>query len=436
MSELVFLWYLLLTAATMWIGVRAYGTWINHITMYGLVWGIQLSLFELKLIQYPDLSVETLFFIFGAWAIFVLAALTFRNFYGQKLTVGYRAESTNFKVLTAVLVALTLIGAIGTLQHWMILLRMFGSVKSVVINANLLYAFRRSEAGFPGMWPYIDAVSLAADFLGGYYAGLRRKPMVLGILPFVVELINAIAAFGRSRLLIGAILWGTAFFLPHLRTQKSSWESKKKTIIMVLAVLGLFVFGMEFVRMFRGVNEKFHGETSSLSNMKGLGFVTPSIYLYLSSDVAVLNKFLEYEFDGRIEHTPVGGNTFAPFYRIFAKLGLSQTVLEYQKTYAVPVSTNTASYLRELYADWGIGGALFVVYLLGASCSIAVEAYRRRRSLVLLALVGHLFVIVFFTFIVQATREGYWFVSFFFSMIGAAIVDRSSRRVDLGPNGR
>ncbi len=410
----------------MWIGVRAFGRWINHITIYGMVWGIQVILFEMRLIAYHALSFETTMFIFGSWAVFVFSSLTIRNFYSNKMPETRALPAPRHDVLTIVLVTLTLIGAIGTYQHWTVLLRMFGSVKGVVFNANLMYALRREEGGIPGMWPYVDSVSLAADFVGGYFAGLRRRPILLAVAPFIVELANAIAAFGRSRLLIGIILWGTAFFFTQVKKQATERSARWKQVVLLASILIIFIFGMEFIRQFRGMRESFSGETTSLSHMNGVGLITPSIYLYLSSDVAVLNKFLNYEFSGRVEHTPIGGNTFAPFFRLFAKIGLTDPVLEYQKSYSVPASTNTASYLRELYADWGIGGTLFFVYLLGAFCSVAVEAYRRRKSLTLLAIVAHLHVAVFFSFFVQVSRLGYWIVSLVFAVIASMIIDKYS----------
>ncbi len=428
MPELTIAIYVLIMVVTIWLGVRVYGRWINHITIYGVVWGTQIILFQMKFIAYPNLSSETIIFIFGAWTVFVVASLTFRSFYSGQRSVVKELPVGDNNVLLVILLGVTLIGAAGVYQHWTILLKMFGSVKNVIVNANILYSFRRKEAGIPGMWPYVDSISLSADFLGGYFAGMRRRPILFGILPLIVELLNAIAAFGRSRLVIGAILWSTAFFLPQMKKQAIDPMVLRKRIILLASVLLIFIFGMEFVRTFRGVNESLSGESRSLSRLKGIGFVTPSIYLYLSSDVAVLNKFLNYEFSGITEQTPVGGNTFAPFYRIFAKFDLTPSVLEYQKSYTVPVSTNTGSYLRELYADWGIFGAMVAVYLLGALCSVALEAYLQSKSLVLLAIISHLYVVVFFTFAVQATRLGYWVVSLIIAVIGSLIIEKLSAK--------
>jgi oligosaccharide repeat unit polymerase len=427
MPELTTFIYIIVTVGTIWLGVRVYGRWINHITIYGVVWGTQIILYQLRLIKYPDLSLETTVLIFGAWAIFVISSLTIRNFYSAKEAPIEKPRKANSRLITIVLTGLIVVGTIGTLQHWMVLIRTFGGVKSVIINGNLVYSALRSESGIPGMWPYIDSVTLSADFFGGYFAGLRQRPVLLGIVPIFVELAEAISGFGRARLVIGTVLWGSAFFLPHLKRAKMGRHGLIKRAILITLIITIFAFGMEFVRSFRGARETFSGETTALSHVRGIGFITPSIYLYLSSDVAVLNKFLDYEFAGKVEHTPVGGNTLGPFFRFFAKFGIVDPMPAYQKFYAVPVGTNTGSYLRELYADWGILGTLVAVYLLGALTSWAFEVYHRKKTLVSLAFLSHLYVVVFFSFAVQGTSVTYWLISLVASMLAASIVDKPGK---------
>ena len=85
MPELTLTLYVFVAVATVYCGVYVYRRWINHITIYGIMWGLQIILFQIRLIKYPDLSLETTLFIFGAWVVFVLASLTFRTFYsGQE----------------------------------------------------------------------------------------------------------------------------------------------------------------------------------------------------------------------------------------------------------------------------------------------------------------------------------------------------------------
>ena len=423
MSELTEFIYVFITLATIWLGLRVYGRWTNHISIYGVVWGTQIILYEVRLIDYYPVSTEAKVFVFGSWLVFVVASLTFRNHYRSDSPVRSASPPRN-DVFLFVFLSVLLVGAVGIFQHWMVVLKIFGSIKSVIINGNLLYSLRKKETGIPGEWHYIDAFNLAADFLGGYFAATRRRPIILSVVPLMLEVINGIGASGRSRIVIGLVLWGTAYFLSNPKSRVIDTRKAAKRMALVGVVIVIFAVGMEAVREIRHGNESFSGETEQLSQLRGLAFVTPSVYMYLSSDLPVLSKFLDYEFAGRIEHDPVGGNTFAPFYNIFAKFGLAKEIPGYEKFYSVHLSTNTGTYLRELYADWGIFGAMLGVYLLGAISSIVFELYQRKKSLVALAVLANVYVVVFFTFALQATRWGYWVISLVVSVISAAVIDK------------
>ena len=310
----------------------------------------------------------------------------------------------------------------------MVLIRMFGGIKNAIISGNLIYSMSKHEGGIPGMWPYVDSVGLSADFLGGYFAGLRKRPLILGIIPFVVELTNAVSGFGRSRLIIGVILWGTAFFLPQAKKAAADRKILVRRVVMISSIVLIFVFGMQAILTLRGARESFTGETTALSHVKGVGFITPSIYMYLSCDIPVLNKFLDYEFSGKVEHTPTGGFTFAPFYRLFSKFGIVDPMPVYEKFYNVPVYTNTGSFLRELYVDWGVAGSLLITYILGGFVSTVYEIYRRKKSLVALSILAHFYVVVFFTFALIATTLTYWLISLVASVIGTLIIEKFGNR--------
>lgn len=197
---------------------------------------------------------------------------------------------------------------------------------------------------------------------------------------------------------------------------------------MISSIVLIFVFGMQAILTLRGARESFTGETTALSHVKGVGFITPSIYMYLSCDIPVLNKFLDYEFSGKVEHTPTGGFTFAPFYRLFSKFGIVDPMPVYEKFYNVPVYTNTGSFLRELYVDWGVAGSLLITYILGGFVSTVYEIYRRKKSLVALSILAHFYVVVFFTFALIATTLTYWLISLVASVIGTLIIEKFGNR--------
>jgi oligosaccharide repeat unit polymerase len=89
-----------------------------------------------------------------------------------------------------------------------------------------------------------------------------------------------------------------------------------------------------------------------------------SFYWYLASPIAALNEFLG-TFQG--DYT-LGQKTFLPFYKWLARLDLiaPPQVSIFGDFLRIPFSTNTYTYLRHFYEDFGIGGVVLVPYAFGS----------------------------------------------------------------------
>ena len=66
-----------------------------------------------------------------------------------------------------------------------------------------------------------------------------------------------------------------------------------------------------------------------------------------------------------MEHPRFGENTFAPIYGILARIKVVEPPDWFQRGYNVPMWSNTATYLREIHADFGYIGLALFPYLLG-----------------------------------------------------------------------
>ncbi|MDZ7413300.1 MAG: hypothetical protein ONB15_07165, partial [candidate division KSB1 bacterium] len=95
-----------------------------------------------------------------------------------------------------------------------------------------------------------------------------------------------------------------------------------------------------------------------------------------------------------------------------------------QKFYPIPFPSNTATYLRELHADFGLTGVLVGPYLLGLLCTVLWFKVRRQPKTTTLAWLAHLYVVVAFSYLYQATRAGYWVISLGLSLLVGAVIDR------------
>jgi oligosaccharide repeat unit polymerase len=242
-----------------------------------------------------------------------------------------------------------------------------------------------------------------------------------------------VARGGRAKILLTGMLFFGAYFLARNTLAQSRIlqpMSKVRRLLALGVVLAILLIAVEFVRGYRGVYERFYGTSTQLSKLERSAFVTPSIYLYFSSQVGVFNAY--WKAGG--ENPFPGSNTFAPLFRILAKLGIADDVPYFQKFYNVPIYTNTGTYLRELHADFGVVGIIAAPYLLGFFCTYFWFRVKRQSKFVSIALLTHLYMIVLCSFLFQVTRLGEWVVSLIASLVICYFIDRQGYIEEPGKN--
>lgn len=124
--------------------------WFNHLSVYSLIWFILLFLYELKLLRYYDLSTETWFVIALSYIAFHLGVLFYFsvNKINKSTEVPVPELSSNpffykqGKLLIIVIIITGLVGLVGALQQWVLLIHRFGSIQKVILSANSVYKMR------------------------------------------------------------------------------------------------------------------------------------------------------------------------------------------------------------------------------------------------------------------------------------------------------
>ena len=192
---------------------------------------------------------------------------------------------------------------------------------------------------------------------------------------------------------------------------------------MVLILVSVIVGGAELIRSTRNVKEGLRGTTGSLKKLSSGSIITPTIYLYFSSSIGVLNQYLLHD----RENTVIGGHMFMTPYRLMAHLGVDIKVDVYQEWYRTPTVVNTGTYLRELHGDFGVAGLLVGPFVLGMAISFFWIRFKRKGSFVDLSFTAFLFGIVGLSFIVIATRLGGYFFFPFVAVIVSFILDRRAK---------
>ncbi len=406
-----------------------FGRWFNHVSLYSLIWGTGLMLFELGWIKYYPMTADAWLMIGYAWvafsfgsAIVILARRSVADSSNPRPSMAaYQTAILERRYLKIVVAILCCVAFLGVLQHWMVLLDRFGSIVGILLNGGTIYSLRTSGQ-LTGMVPYVDSLALTGACLAGIYCARAGGIKPLGILPLLIIMLDEVAIAARAKLLVAGLLFLSAYFLAKVAPAssfRSRHLSRIRRLLPMIVVLAVLVLGAEFVRGIRETSFRYYGLTSKFEKYP---FVSPSLYLYFTCHPGAFNAYLKAE-----KEDPFPGTyTFAPLFRVFARLGIADAAPLYQEFYNTPIPANTGTYLRDIHAEFGIVGVLVMPYVLGLICTMLWIRIREGRRLILVVWLSHLYVVVAFTYIAQGTQLGFWLLSLLASLFIAYAVERRS----------
>lgn len=415
---MIFLLLTIVAILSLSISKYYFGKWFNHLAIYTSIWFGLIFLYELKLLKYVEINTETWFVITVSFSSFLFGTLIYK--YARR-AAGFSPTTTsrslfdnplfekNGTILKVAILVTGLIGLLGALQHWVQLINKFGSIPQVFVFANIIYQARVQGEYFDAL-PYVSTFSFVSIFLAGIYCAYKNKISLIVLLPFIAVVLEAFANVGRASILFAFVEFISAFFLGRYGNKREGgkfFKAKGTLIFNLLFLLIIIIISANFVKSLRAVNENFKESSNVIKNTNLFGVITPSIYLYLSSDIGVLNKFLEHN----NEVARFGENTFMPVYNILAKFHFVGKPNTYQKGYYIPMWVNTGTYLRESIADFGVFGATLYPFLLGLLISLFWFRFIESNKIEYLIMLVFFFIIIFFTFLMNITRMGSWFLS-------------------------
>jgi len=430
---------LLLVAFISTIGILAgrviFKKWFNHLTLYCAIIGGLVFLYELKLLPYPDLSALSWFFIISAALSFILGNLTIVS----AKNLFFRAQSTyqesdlqipiladGGQALKYSILFFSFIGLFVAIHRWLVLISKFGSIAAVLLNAGLVYRLN-VHGEIKEFIPILPSFIYIAVFLSGIYSAYKGRFSFLSIFPIICILLKELTYFGRGEILFSLSEFLITFFLfRHLLTNysaKSFKFSKINAIIVVTILFALVISAASFIRVTRGAPENYVGASRELRQLEKNMIISPSVYLYLSSDVGVFSKYLELE----KETTNFGQNTFRIIYYFLSKFKIVVEPSFFQKGYYVPMWTNTGTYIRELHADFGFAGVFLGSYLLGLLITWLWFKFYQGGSILILMFLVYLYLIIAFSFQMMVTRLNQWFFSQLMIILFLPLLARMAR---------
>lgn len=413
------------------ISKHLFKKWFNHLSLYTIIWMGMIVLYELKLIRYKNLSIETWVIIIGASLAYFLGIITFfaaRNSDNDSKTNQSNLINTpsiisdNGLIIKYLILLFGIIGLFDAFYQWHLLLSKFGSLILIIVQADSIRQMRL-QGDIKGMIPYLFIVSYLGIFLSGIYTAYKNKITLIGILPILAIAIKELANMSRAGILFGLFEFFIVFFLfRHLLISKGFiLNIKRGKIIFATILIAIILIGSAIlIKTFRRPVDQFQASSRELTTYKTNILISPSIYLYTSSHIGVLNKYLEHE----SEKTKWGENTFLPIYNFLSKFNFVEHPKIFQKKYSIPVWTNTGTYLREIHADFGYVGLFTIPFLLGLLTTFYWFRFFEYSNLRYLIILTYLNLIISFSFFVMITRLASWSLSLIILLVIVPIIER------------
>jgi oligosaccharide repeat unit polymerase len=416
------------------LGRLFFKKWFNHLTLYSAIMGGLVFFYELKLLPYPDLIPQAWFMLVATFLAFILGTttvLTAKNLYGNKqliiseTSLNLKIFSDGGKALKYSILLFSFIGLFVALHRWFILIGKFGSIQDVIINAAVVYRLN-VQGEIKEFIPILPSFVYVGVFLSGIYTAYKGRFSFLSFFPVLTIILKELTYFGRGEMLFSSMEFLFTFILfRHLLASdlKQRFKfSKGNAFAASVIFLSLLIVASSFVRVSRSAIENYSGANSKLRNLKDNFLFSPSVYLYLSSDVGVLSKYLQLD----KEETHFGQNTFHPVYDLLSKFKVIEKPNFFQKGYFIPMWTNTGTFIREIHADFGIVGVLMLPYILGMLITWFWFRFYNDKSIYDLLFLVYLFIIVGFSFLMMITRLNIWLFSQVIILMYVPILNRLS----------
>ncbi len=416
------------------ISKKLFERWINPLSVYTLIWGTMIISYEMKLMPYIPLSNQAWLVIISAYIFFLLGIITVfqseRVFQSndRKLELNYKKLFLFYddgKRLNILIWVLALLGLFAAIHHWMLLFQEYGSLPEIFIHSVRVYR-DRLEGKAQGI-PYIWLASYIAVFLGGLYSAHRGRLNLATFVAFLGLILKEMARFTRSGILLGLLEFMLIFILYRYMVSGSKIKqkfSKKHIIATVIVIFVLLIGSASFIKVSRNTIDSFQGTSSSLSQFEGGAFISPSIYLYISSHIGVLSRYLDFGEETKY----FAQNILHPFYNFLALAGMTEKLGDQAPGYYIPYWTNSGSYLRDIHRDLGFLGIIFFPYLLGLFCTYLWQKVMREGNLYALTILTYLMIIVSMSFFALTMKSPTWTLNLFVILVILKIFEKLSNK--------
>lgn len=420
------LWLTIFLVTFFFVGKYLFKRSFNPITLYISSWAFIIYMYDLGFLGYIPISNFTWVVIFSAFFSFVAGTIVVylgrSIFFDNNKTINekpinsglWKKETEN--KLKKIIISTAVIGLLVSLQHWYVLIKEFGSIAMVLLNAGDIY-YMRVGGEHLGKIPYLNLLSYVSVFLSAIYSAYRNKFSYLVIIPMIAVVLTDAASLARAGVFFAFVLFGitflTARYFFKAKSNNERYSNNKNIIITTILIIVIAVGSVSLIRLIRNPLGDYKSTSIELKELSNSGLLSTSVYLYFSSPLPVLSKYL----DNRAEVSIFGENTFYPIYNVLNKFGANINLKPYPKGYFVPMWVNSSTYIRELDVDFGPIGIFLIPFIIGFLSTFFWYKIFSTGKLIYLTLYSFTSILIVFSVFYIGTRLTFWLFGFLFSII-------------------
>lgn len=395
---------------------------INPVSIYSVVWLSIVVLYEMKLIQYEEISFKTWSVIFLFHIVFFLG-----NFIGvmivrekvkrkANICIAKKCDLEKARKIYQVIVVTTIISAVAILPNIISIIKIYG-IGNLIESISIIYNERVSSTSSATYIGYFGPfIFIALIYMSLYIKRYGVKKFF--VIPIILALFNAISFGGRNNIMLAVFCVIVPAIIDNDKSVNKEIKSGKYILIFSIIFLVLFI-QINNQRATATTVSPYISSSMEKIVEKNHGFY--KIYSYTTSPLGVLNKYLEEPF------YKFGANTFLPIYKQLVKFGLRIDLLWSLPFYNIPISSNVGTYIMEIIIDFGIIGGVVLIFIIAMIIGYLYMKIKYKDDLCsYLCLTIILFCITMSFFMWYVRSINIWIV-IFFGAIAGKIIDRSSK---------
>lgn len=413
--------YILINIIFILLSFNFYKAKINPISIYSIIWVTMVTLYEIKLVYYYDLTLST-------WMVIITFQFAYnlgcyfginRKKIKKNVLESLRPYNNEEKDLKRVIVLFSAISLLGVIPNFITIVKLYGF--NLFEHTNDIY-INRIHGGLDSGVIYLDVLAYVAVIFSGIYIQKFRFRWYITF-PIFVIILNSITSGGRLGFTMGFLL--LIFPLLFVKNTKVSRKIKKKKSSKIQKLRKIFLVSTLVVSVVIitnnravGVNKYYYFMSPSMIKLVSYNPAIYKIYTYFTSPLGVLNEFLKnptYNF---------GGHTFLTIYNFFNKFGVGITTHQYQTFYNIPISVNVGTYIRELIEDFTLIPAVLMTFFLGIVFSYNYSKLKVYYSYINIVWASSFAFIICLSFFMWQIRSSSTWIILIVGTIAGYILDR------------